>query len=252
MAKLHEMLAVENDLRTQADSTRSELAKTFVGKGHHFTKKLVTYKPNKVDEPDKVESQLALQTTVHKELDWIGEKIAKVIDSGHQIDIANMSASANVILEDETLFFETIPATSLLRMEHRLTEVRDLIHAIPTLDPSKNFLPDPNEGDGIFKARDSERIITEKKVEWVTMVPATDRHPAQTKDWIADRPIGVQITQEWSSCITVAEKADMLDRVEELIRAVKKARARANDQEFDVKRNKIGEKILSYIFNGLK
>ena len=63
-----------------------------------------------------------------------------------------------------------------------------------------------------------------------------------------DVPVSTVLTQEWSGLITVAEKAAMLDRVEEVLRAVKKARSRANAAEVDVKQNVIGAKTLTYIF----
>ena len=79
------------------------------------------------------------------------------------------------------------------------------------------------------------------------MVPPTDKHPAQVKELVLDKPIGTLVTQEWSSLITVSQKGDMLDRVEELLRAVKKARARANELELDVRQNKIGTDVLKFI-----
>lgn len=40
----------------------------------------------------------------------------------------------------------------------------------------------------------------------------------------------------------------MLDRVEEVRRAVKAARSRANEQEVDVRQNRISKALLTYIF----
>lgn len=250
MTKLHELLAVEGDLRTQAESCRGDLKNTFEKKSHHFTKKVVTFKSNAEGMPDKVESQLELQTTVHKELAWIGEKLAKAIDVGHQIDTANTQATADVTLDDGTILLKSVPATSLLRLEHRVGEIRDLIHAIPTLDPAKGFQLAPTEGSGVFQARDEEKPRTEKKFDFVVMVPATKEHPAQVKELMRDVPTGRVLTQEWSTLITVADKGDMLDRVELLLRAIKKARAVANALEVDVKGNKIGDVVLDYVFHG--
>ena len=252
MSKLHELLAVESDLRTQAESCRSDLKNTFDKKAHHFTKKVVTFKSSVDGVPDKTESQLNLQTTVRKELAWIGEKLAKAIDVGHQIDTANTQATSDVVIDDGTVLLKSVPTTSLLRLEHRATEVRDLIHSIGTLDPAKGFTLDVTEGDGIYRARDDERPRTEKKFDFVVMVPATEKHPAQVKELMNDKPVGTVVSQEWSSLLTVAEKGDMLDRIEEVIRAIKKARARANELEIDVRQNKIGESVLNYVFNGSK
>lgn len=247
MSKLHELLAVESDLRSQAESCRTDLKGTFEKKGHHFQKKIVTFKSSKEGGADKVEGQLELQTTVSKELAWIGEKIGKALDAGHQIDVANTQAKADVVFDDGTLLLKDVPATSLLRMEHRVVEIRDLLHAVPTLDPAKGFILDTTEGESIYRARDDVRPRTEKQFDFIVMVPPTDKHPAQVKELVLDKPIGTLVTQEWSSLITVAQKGDMLDRVEELLRAVKKARARANELELDVRQNKIGASILKYV-----
>lgn len=248
MSKLHELLAVDGDLQNQAKSCREDLKKTFASKVHHFTKKIVTFKSLTEGVPDKVEGQLDLQTSVKSEVAWISEKIGKSIDTGHQVDIANTVAKADVVLEDGTVILMAVPTTSLLRLEHRLVEVRDLIHTIPTLDPAKGFTPDPSEGDGIFKARDDERPRTEKQFSFQVMVPPTDKHPAQVKELNLDKQIGRTVTQEWSSLITVADKGNMLDRVENLIRAVKKSRARANELDLDVTQNKIADSVLNYVF----
>ncbi len=247
MPKLHELLAVEGDLRSQAESCRADLKNTFEKKSHHFSKKLSTYKPIAEGAESKVESQLELQTTVAKELAWIGEKIAKAVDAGHQVDVANTTASADVVLDDGTILLKKVPATSLLRLEHRIVEIRELIHAIGTLDPASGFEPDPTEGSGIFKAKEQHSIRGEKQFSFVVMVPPTDKHPAQVKELMLDKPVGTLIKQEWSSLITVAAKGDMLDRVENLLRAVKKARARANEMELDVKQNRIGSDVWKYV-----
>jgi hypothetical protein len=250
MPKLNEILSVEGDLRSQAESCRTDLKNTFEKKGHHFTKKLVTFKSSTENTPDKVESQLNLQSTIHKELEWIGEKIGKALDAGHQIDAANTLAKADVVLDSGSTLLSGVPSTSLLRLEHRIVEVRDLIHAIPTLDPAKGFEPDADEGAGVYKAREVQKTRTNKIQEHVVVVQPTKEHPAQVALVSKDVPVGQVHEQEWSSLITVAAKGDMLDRVEELIRAIKKARSRANDLDVDVKQNKIGHAVLNYVFHG--
>ena len=155
---------------------------TFEKKPHHFTKKVVTVKSLAEGVPDKVESQLALQTTVRQELDWIGKKLTAAMDLGYQIDIANTQAAADVVLDDGSTLLSSVRTTALLRLEHRISEVKDLIHAIPTLDPAKNFVADPTEGDGIYRARDDARTKTEKKFDFIVMVQPVDKHPAQVKE----------------------------------------------------------------------
>lgn len=252
MAKLHELLAVDQNLRGQAESCRNDLANTFEKKTQHFQEALVTFKSNVEATPDKVEGRLNLQTTVHKELGWIAEKLAAAFDVGHQIDMANTMAKADVVLDDGTVILKDVPVTSLLQLEKRLTEVQDLAQRIPTLDPSKGFEPDTTKGPDVFKARDEEKPRTEKKFDFKVMVPPTDKHPAQVKELMLDVPTGRLLVQEWSSLITVNEKAQILDRIEQTRRAVKQARARANELDLDVRTNKIGGKLLDFMFRGAK
>jgi len=248
MSKLHELLAVEGNLRGQAEATRKDLMGTFEKKRHHFSEILVTFKSSKEGVPDKVESQLGLQTTIRKELAWIGEKLQASIDAAYQIDVANTIAKADVVLEDGTVILKDVPATSLLQLEKRLKEIQEFIFSVPTLDPAKGFELDADKGAGIYRARDVEKPRTEKQFEYVVMVGATKEHPAQVKELMLDKPIGTILQQEWSSLITTAEKGDMLDRCEALTRAVKKARSRANEQEVDVKTCKLAGKVLNYVF----
>ena len=249
MSKLHELLAARESTRSQAETCRADLINTFNKKGNHFAEKRVTFRSSEEGKEPVVEEQLGLQTTVTKELGWIGEKISSAINISYEIDVANASAKANVELEDGTVLLSDVPTTALLELEKRMKEIHDLVAAIPTLDPSKGFEADTQRGDGIFKARDNEKHRTEKQFDFKVMVPATDKHPAQVKELMLDKKIGTLLTQEWSGLITVAAKGDMLDRIENLTRAVKKARSRANDTEVRAKtdRQDIGKRIWDFV-----
>lgn len=248
MAKLHELLAVKDSLRNQAETCRADLKNTFEKKTNHFFKRIVTFKSLKEGEPDKVEDQLGLQTTVSKELAWIGEKVAKSIDVAFQIDVANTTASSDVVLDDGMVILTKVPSTALLQLQKRLDEIQDLVKNIPTLDPSKGFVPDADEGTGIYRARDLVRPRTQKQFDYIVMQAPTDKHPAQIKELNIDKLVGETLTQEWCSMITVAEKSAMIDRVEELTRAVKRAMASANEAEVNTKSARVGKRLLDYVF----
>jgi hypothetical protein len=126
------------------------------------------------------------------------------------------------------------------------------VKQIPTLDPAKGFKPDPSKGDGIYMAREVKKPRTEKTTDVKVVVQATDKFPAQIKEYTIDKIVGYTTTHEWSSLITVAEKGRMLDRMEMLVRAVKSARSRANDVDVNTKENAIGDVLLKYVFNGVQ
>lgn len=253
MAKLHELLAVETNFNNQAGKTRTELAKTFADKRHLFQQVIQTYKPFVEGAREETEQQSDIQTSVLSEIKWLMPILSKHINTSHNVDIANTLAKADIITEDspQTPLLVGIPTTSLLRLEHRVQELHDLVDKIPTLDPAKGFQPDVAKGDGYYKARDVVTKRTKKVFAPVVMVPASKEHPAQVEKLFEDQPVGEVHRQEWSSLITPAIKADLLDRCDRLARAIKKARARANEQEVNVEKEKIGETLLSYVFDPL-
>lgn len=245
--KLHELLAVEGPLKTQAEKTRTDLAATFDKKRHLFTEKIVTFAPSEEGAPTVREEQLDLQSTIVHELGWIAGIWAKALDAAYQIAEANTAARADVVLENGTVLLSNVPATALLELEKRAEEIRELVAAVPTLDPAKGFQPDEARGKSIYRAREHETTRTKKTQQALVLYEATKEHPAQVKEISIDVPVGKIKTQEWSGLITPAQKADMLDRAEQVKRAVKQARSRANATEIDINK-KIGGALLSFVF----
>jgi hypothetical protein len=251
MAKLHELLAVDSNLKGQAQKTRTELQATMEKKKHLFQEKLVTFISNEEGKPATTREQSDIQTTVRKEVAWLKPILEKSIDASYVIDIANTTAKADIVLEDGTILVKDVPATALLQLEKRVKEVQEFVKSLPTLDPAKGFKPDTTREVGIYIARQVDKVSTQKIQEPLVLAPATKEHPAQVQLISKDVPVGTIQEQEWSSMLTPAMKADLLERGEELYRAVTKARSRANEQDIDVKSNKIGGKLLEYIFHPL-
>lgn len=248
--RLHELLAVEGNLKAQADKTRADLMNTFEKKTHHFTEQTISFQPSEENKPVVVEKQLDLQTTVPQELKWASEFLIKSLDVSYQVAEANTVARADITLEgSDTPFLSQIPVTSLLELEKRANELQHFIATIPTLDPAKGFRVDAERGADIYRARDERKKRTKKIDKPLTLAAATKEHKEQVQLITVDEPIGDIVTLEWSGLITTAAKGDMLARVEEFARAVKQARSRANDTEVDSSaKQKIGAKIVNHVF----
>lgn len=247
MAKLHELLAAAKSITGQATHKRTELMATFDKRVHLFSKKLVTFKPVTEGIPDEIREQRDIQTSVKAELAWISKAIVKAIDAGFSIDVANTEATADIVLESGSTLATGIPATALLQLEHRIKELAELLKTVPTLDPAKGFKLDPDTGDGVYKAIEVNKVSTKKVEEFITVAAATKEHPAQVTKVTNDVKVGTILEQEWSSLITPSDKADLLDRCEDLLRAVVAARSRANDANVDQKVTKIGDMLLGYV-----
>jgi hypothetical protein len=250
MAKLHQLLAVDASQKGQAAKCRTELQTTLEKKRHLFEEKRVTFTSSAEGAQPVTEAQSDIQSSVRQEVEWLNKILVKAFDAAYSIDKANTLANADIVLDGHTIA-KGVPATALLQLEHRLKEVKEFIGTIPTLDPAKGFTPDDAKGVGIYKAREVRKTRTSKEVVPLILAPATDKHPAQVDKITKDVPTGTILEQEWSALITPALKAELLERAEDMYRAVATARSKANDQEIDTKEVKIGAALLDYIYQPL-
>jgi len=117
---------------------------------------------------------------------------------------------------------------------------------VPTQDASKPWEKDTQRGKGFYKT--STDVVTakmEKKVEFITISPATDKHPAQIKEISKDIVAGTVTKRYFSGEATSEQKAYALTAVDELIVEVKKSRQRANMVPAET--GKIADKIVEVV-----
>ena len=139
MAKLHELLAVHNNLKGQTLKVLTDLKATFGTKKHLFTKKLVKFISSVEEIPDSIKEQSDIQSSVKQEIDWVSKILSNSIDASYAIDVANTEAKADVILEDGTVLLKDVPATALLQLEKTVREVSELVKTVPTSRPSQGI-----------------------------------------------------------------------------------------------------------------
>lgn len=251
MTKVHELLAVLGSKSGQASTVRGDLTATFKSKRHLFEGRKKTFRPLEESVEPTVEEETDIQSTVAKEIKWISGYLASAVDLAYQVDLANTEARANIELENGEILIKAIPATTLLQLEKRIAEWKNLIEAIPTLDPAKGFEEDKAHGEGHYRAREVVKLRKVKTKKVYVKFPATKEHPAQTELVDEDVPTGTILEQEWSGLITPGVKADLLDRVETLGRAVSKARSKANDHAIETQDKKIGAGLLEFVLQPL-
>ena len=141
LPKLHELLAIEGSLETQANTTRQELTNAFEKKRHLYNSQIKTFYPS-ADGAEPVQEEVSsIQTTVEKEFVWISGFLAKSYDASLQVAEANTKARGSVTLSNGTVLAENVPATALLELEKRINELLTLVKAAPTLDPAKGCKP---------------------------------------------------------------------------------------------------------------
>ena len=248
MTQLHELLAVEGDLKGEKTKIKEETLNTFNKKPNLFVGSLRTLEMfdegRQEEEAAGVERQ-EMATTVPKKLAYTSKAFSRFWDAKLQKESANQAAKADIVIDD-AIFMKDVPVTFLLGMEDELKQLRAVYDAVPTLQAGVEWIKDVQKGPGYWKAAHaSSKHKTEKTVQSKIIVPASKEHPAQIREWAEDRPVGRYTTENWSGMISPAEKSIIMGKLDMVLRACKKARQRANNQE--VSKVTIGKKIFDFI-----
>jgi hypothetical protein len=248
--KLHELLAVEKDRKGTFQKILIETHETFTKRKEHFSGMVKRYEPLVQDDPEKLEGESKpLVTTANEKLKYFENNMKNFFDIVIQKETTNMSAAADIIVEDDEGVSETIaekiPVTALLPLENYLEEIRAKVYdVIPTLDPNRDWKKDIQKTD-VYKTEEARKIRTKKVVKPIVKAQATDKFPAQVELVPVDDVAGFWVQTDWSSAMTPADKSILLGKVTKLIEGVKRARGRAND--IAVVDIKIGQKIVNYL-----
>lgn len=245
-AKLHQLIAVEGDLEARRKKFREDTIKVFREKQNLFEGSVKTLawfdEKEKTEWPDEHQH---MTDTVKAQLDFYAESEIPYIDAVAQKDATNQTAVADLIVDGVTIA-EKLPATFLLGMETKLVQIRELYSFIPTLKVGMEWKPSMDKGPEVFElVHPEETLRTAKKFQHQVLVAPTDKHPAQVEKWEEQVPVGKFTKHRWCSAFTSERKAQMLNRLDKLIMAVKKARQAANSAAVvDVH---VGKKMFDYI-----
>lgn len=244
MGQLHELLAVEQDLKGQAAKILVETQQVF-GKPEAFKGSITSTVPfSEAEAHLGTEDREELTTTVEDRLNYTADALARYWDAVAQKEATNQAAKADIVVDGVTLA-KDVPATMLLGLETKLTQFRLAISAMPTLDAKVAWQPAPSVRKGAFVAvNDSKSFRTRKIVKPVVLYEATKEHAAQVKEVSEDVNWATVTKKHFSGAVSSARASEILSRTDKLLRAVKAARQRANKQE--VVDMKVGQALLKY------
>jgi len=204
-----------------------------------------TYEP-KDDEGERLPAE---QTLVQvRVLELIAAFIAALIEKFDIIamkDRANTLARADVVLDDGTVILRDVPGVTLLFLEKQLVDLATFVRKIPTLEAGFRWTRD-DTADAYVTEPPVVTVRTAKVPRNHVLAEATDKHPAQVQVFMEDVPMGYWTTRKYSGALPVMQVRKYMHRVEELQRAVRFARERANAQP--VTEDKIGKAVFEYLF----
>lgn len=243
--ELHQLLAAIPGRESQAAKLIKEAHATFQNKDSHFNGRTKQYYPDSEVEGSHIQDEferVEMVYTVKEKLDFIKKSFVNAVDSLLSKEETNSSGKANAFLTIGPRKVK-LSATSLLALEKKVVLLRTLILGIPTLDPSKNWTFDENEG--FYKTAPSKRNRLVKKNESVVVVQATDKFPAQVKEITVESKVGHYEEVHFSSKYPVRVKADMVAKCDELLNNIAIARAEAN--KCQVEEVKVMESVFDFV-----
>lgn len=244
--KLHEILAVEGGLEATSKKLTASSKKQFTKENLFLggTKTLEMFDSSQ-SHLNTTETQ-KLETTVDENLQYALASVAKYWDSVLQKDSANQIAKADIKVGD-TIISKDVPATTLLGLENKLASLRALFEAIPTLAPGVNWTRNENDMPGVYTATDlATSFKTANDIDFRVLYEATKEHPAQVTEMKVVKNIGKYKTTRTSGMYTAYQKAKVLENIDTLVSAIKKARQRANNAIVEDKH--IGNDLIDFIF----
>lgn len=243
MAKLHQILSVEGDIRSQSQKDLTA--------AHHGLQKTEmlsglqkTYEPLKEDGDRLGAEGNLLQTRVPDVIARTAVILTRLFDVVATKDFGNMGAKADLVVNG-TVLVKDAPAIWLLWLEKQLADIHTFIVKLPTTPADTKWKWDAQQ---ICYVNETEIRThrTSKEQTHQVVVQATDKFPAQVVQLTKDVIVGNWTTIKYSGAIDMKQVQQMKDRVELLMKEVKYAREKANQVE--VVDQTFGAGILKYIF----
>lgn len=241
--KLNQTIAREQEIKKSTNKATAEIYH-LVQKPALFEGFYKSYKP--LDDADKEvfpSEEQKVQFTVNDLIERFTKAVTEWFDITATKDWANCNAVADVKINGAVLISKA-PVPFLLFLEKQLGDIKTFVSKLPVNDTSQTWTFD--ESAGFYKSADTKTHRNKKTQSPIVLFPATDKHPAQTQLITEDVLAGFWTKTEFSGAIPAADKAKLLERIEELTLAVLTAREEANLT--DSPQVTVGKAVFGYIF----
>jgi hypothetical protein len=195
---------------------------------------------------NKDRTDIKVAATVPDSLNYMATVVGRFYDVVFQKEATNQDAKADVVIDGKILISQA-PATFLLGMETKLKDLRKVLEEIPTRTPAVEWVEDINAGKYLYKSKDSSKDVKTAKSQDHKMLPQPNTNIAVTYAVIENvKNIGSYDKSVFSGLISSADKAILIERLDDLLKAIKQARQRANAVE--AKTGTVSKEVMGYLF----
>lgn len=246
--KLNQVIAIEKGVKSRAYAAFTELHK-YSQKSDPYSGFIKTYQKKDDDGETFPDERKKVQLTGNGVLAQVTSTLTELFDIEAQKDFTNCAARADVVVGGEVLIYNA-PATYLLFLEKQLSDLRSFVDFLPVLDEADDWLPDPTTG--AYKTAATQTHKTKKTARVIVKYDAVIRDgqalPAQTELIHEDVVVGHWNLTKYSGALPAPRKAVLLQRIDELAKAVKTAREDANSIEVVKPAQTVGLAVFGYLF----
>eukprot|EP00697_Spironema_sp_BW2_P013660 gnl/Spiro4/3869_TR1912_c0_g1_i1.p8 gnl/Spiro4/3869_TR1912_c0_g1~~gnl/Spiro4/3869_TR1912_c0_g1_i1.p8 ORF type:complete len:245 (-),score=42.56 gnl/Spiro4/3869_TR1912_c0_g1_i1:18474-19208(-) len=242
MLKLNQVIAIEKGTKARSDQ---ELTKA-----HHGLQKQEllagiarVYTPIEDGGEQYPNEDTKVQINAEEMIQQTAAILTELFDVTATKDLANCTANANIVVGDKVLV-EKVPVTYLLFLEKRLVDIHTFVKKLPVLDPAFDWRFD--NARSCWVTSPVKSVKNKKVMKNHVKAQATQFHPEQVEIFHEEKIIGTWETTRLSGALEAKRVRAILDRVEELQKAVKVAIQAANMQEAIPQQ--VGKTVFAYLF----
>lgn len=242
MPKLNQIIAVEKGIKARVHGEFTDLYKAGQ-RGELFNGFSKTYQKKDEASADLPAESKRVQYTTTSVLEQSARILTDLFNITARKDFTNCVAKASVKIDDQVIVKDA-PVSYLLFLEKQLTDMRTFIAALPVLDSAEDWTFDSNANLYKTATVSTHRLMKVQKP--IVLYPATPEHPAQTQLVTEDVLAGYWNQIKQSGAMPLPEKQELLEKVENLLKAVKQAREEANGTD-EVPTPDVGEAVFNYL-----
>lgn len=245
---LGEVVAIEKAARQSANKSTARIFQDIQRK-EPLTGFSQVYTPNVYDPSgrnDKPPKGDKLQLRSEEALSELARLLTPALDLSAAKDYANCHATADLVVGDDVILHD-VPVTFLLSLEHQLQEVVGFFRALQVYDLSKDWVWDAE--DNSYRTRAPEvRLSEEKGQKSLVLLEPTQYQAGQAIPVPDNKREGKWEITYFSGAVSRQRKAELVERGEAVLAAVKQARERANRAHAD--QQDVGDPLLSFMLTG--